>query len=790
MRLHNNYLIKNLFFFALAVLVSVSGISMAQFLLIDRDIFSAEISELTKVNQRFATDLEPVVKRRFVTVEFLAATSYPATALTLHMEKEFAKLLEKFRSVNDVDNILLFDAKGSLRAQSTFDDNVATASADGHWFQPDKVSLYWHNDKVIYLTPFFDGETNRTLGYLGGIVTIQEMVRHINSDYRERSLSQARLSPQIQLEIGPSTTSVPISPLQMRTTFRYTPPDVSLLPINTKTVVLLLLLVSLSVSLFLTLLNRSLKTPLQELHALMAAVSSNRPEKIALPKDSFFRKIGVEILRMHEQRKSLEHEMQEREVAVRLTQAAAQVAHDIRSPLAALNIAISELGGMPEKTRLLIRNAAQRINDIATELLTRRKEFITAADSTHASDGQAIPTLIFALLEDIVSEKRVEYQEMSGVDIAHESLAENSTLFARVVPLELKRAISNLVNNSVEAIADQGRVTIELAQSADVVLITVRDTGHGISEEILSTLLNDRATMVTDKGHGLGLQQARQAAESVGGTLRLNSQPGSGTEVIIELPRIEPPSWFASALKISDGARVVILDDDRSMHAFWEQRFEKLRQRQPTLQLIHFYHPDRLRSWWQSARSISLPTLFLVDYELDDAEVSGLDVVAGLEVAAQSVLVTSHHDDPAILAQCARMQIQIIPKSVVPYTPLLLQQRIVQADSRETDAILLDDEKLVRMSWQIMAEKHGINLVVCSSERELRDRLSSLPKQVPIYLDVHLNEPYAGIRIGRELSQMGFETIILTTGLDSDELPKEAWISKVIGKTPPWRTLS
>jgi hypothetical protein len=359
-----------------------------------------------------------------------------------------------------------------------------------------------------------------------------------------------------------------------------------------------------------------------------------------------------------------------------------------------------------------------------------------------------------------------------------------------VVPVELKRALSNIINNSVEAIADQGRVTIEVMQTTESVLIAVRDTGHGIPEEILATILGEKHGTVTEKGHGLGLQQARQAAESVGGSIRISSQPGAGTEVIIELPRIDPPSWFASNLRIAEESRIIILDDDRSMHAFWEQRFEKLRAAQPSLQLIHFYHAERLRTWWQTARSFSLPTLFLVDYELDESEVSGLDVIAGLEIAAQSVLVTSHHDDAAILARCTKMQVQIIPKSVVPYAPLQLLQKVAADEYPAADAVLLDDEKLVRLSWQIMAEKHGINLLTYSTERELLNHVATLSKQTPIYLDVHLAESFAGLRIGRELSQMGFKTIILTTGLDSDQIPNETWISKVIGKTPPWRALS
>jgi signal transduction histidine kinase len=56
-----------------------------------------------------------------------------------------------------------------------------------------------------------------------------------------------------------------------------------------------------------------------------------------------------------------------------LSEVASQVAHDIRSPLSALNMVSSELGEVPEEKRLLIRNSIQRINDIANDLLAKGK---------------------------------------------------------------------------------------------------------------------------------------------------------------------------------------------------------------------------------------------------------------------------------------------------------------------------------------------------------------------------------------------------------------------------------
>jgi signal transduction histidine kinase len=60
----------------------------------------------------------------------------------------------------------------------------------------------------------------------------------------------------------------------------------------------------------------------------------------------------------------------------------AQVAHDIRSPLAALNTCLQLLPYVPEKQRVLMRNAADRINDIANNLLQQYKVSITEKNNS------------------------------------------------------------------------------------------------------------------------------------------------------------------------------------------------------------------------------------------------------------------------------------------------------------------------------------------------------------------------------------------------------------------------
>ena len=126
---------------------------------------------------------------------------------------------------------------------------------------------------------------------------------------------------------------------------------------------------------------------------------------------------------------------------------ASQVAHDIRSPLSALNMMVSTMKDLPEDKRLILRGAVQRINDIANGLLKHGKDPMGSANT---QINVAEPTMLVALLDNIVSEKRVQYRDKINVEIEG-NLAKGYGLFSEVNPTELSRVISNLVNNLIEA---------------------------------------------------------------------------------------------------------------------------------------------------------------------------------------------------------------------------------------------------------------------------------------------------------------------------------------------------
>jgi two-component system cell cycle sensor histidine kinase PleC len=119
---------------------------------------------------------------------------------------------------------------------------------------------------------------------------------------------------------------------------------------------------------------------------------------------------------------------------------------------------------------------------------------------------------------------------------------------------KLRQLLLNLTANAVKFTPAGGRVTLglrEVGAGRDVEVV-VRDTGVGIKPEDLPAALApfgqvDSSPARRHGGTGLGLPLSKKFAELLGGSLRIDSTPGTGTSVTVILPRRSQTAGFASA---------------------------------------------------------------------------------------------------------------------------------------------------------------------------------------------------------------------------------------------------
>jgi signal transduction histidine kinase len=101
------------------------------------------------------------------------------------------------------------------------------------------------------------------------------------------------------------------------------------------------------------------------------------------------------------------------------------------------------------------------------------------------------------------------------------------------------RALSNVIENALHAMPGAGSLTIDAGEEAGsasrVVRLAITDTGIGMDPDALSRLFEPYfSTKAT--GTGLGLAIAKRNIELNGGTIRVESEKGKGTTVILLLP--------------------------------------------------------------------------------------------------------------------------------------------------------------------------------------------------------------------------------------------------------------
>lgn len=208
-----------------------------------------------------------------------------------------------------------------------------------------------------------------------------------------------------------------------------------------------------------------------------------------------------------------------------LSKLAKQAAHDIRSPLSALNI-ISRtcLTEMPDETREMMVAAIERLNNIAKDLL--------AAPASKPSRGLNLVKEI----QQIIDEKKLVHGNTEINFVCH---ADGDDIFTDLSAADLQRMISNLLNNAIEASTNRrGAITLEVNFFPTFVEVVIIDQGKGIPAKVLSKLGSEGFSF--DKnGSGLGLFHAKKTLSSIGGKFSIYSTVRVGTKVKLRIPLIK-----------------------------------------------------------------------------------------------------------------------------------------------------------------------------------------------------------------------------------------------------------
>ncbi len=213
-----------------------------------------------------------------------------------------------------------------------------------------------------------------------------------------------------------------------------------------------------------------------------------------------------------------------------LGQLAAQLAHEIGTPLSSvsghLQLALLQRelpGGLRERLEVASREIA-RIGRIVRDYL----------DSTRSLEPENKPASLQRILAEAVEVARGI--EAGGLPVDVHATDDPDDFVTD--PGLLRQIVLNLLTNAQDAVDQDGRVTLSARADGAEVLIAVSDTGSGIAPNDLKRIFEPfYTTKGRGKGTGLGLAICRELAAALGGSIAVQSSPGAGSTFTVTLPR-------------------------------------------------------------------------------------------------------------------------------------------------------------------------------------------------------------------------------------------------------------
>jgi len=348
--------------------------------------------------------------------------------------------------------------------------------------------------------------------------------------------------------------------------------------------------------------------------------------------------------------------------AVELGYLSARLAHDIRSPLAAMEISIDYLTIIHSQHDFnVLIHGIQSVRDIANNVLERYQntQANTMIQSQMCRDDGNIdrPILLFTTIEMILSQKRYEWGNRPCA-LHFKSSSEAKFSWIKASPNEIRRLLSNLLNNSYDAIYDKkdGIINLSLSLTDNNVEVDIDDNGCGIPTEKINDILNGLS--LKHNGNGLGLSGAKIYIENSGGKLHLVSTLGKGTSIKLIFPKIKDATWFKKEIILNNINTAVVLDDDFSILISWEQRLSKFGLKP---KLFSDYYSAL--EWLMENKRLISTTIFIVDFNLAKAE-NGLMLLEKIEDNNYRYLITDSAETLYCQQAAEKAGVWLIPKSI------------------------------------------------------------------------------------------------------------------------------
>ena len=213
-----------------------------------------------------------------------------------------------------------------------------------------------------------------------------------------------------------------------------------------------------------------------------------------------------------------------------LGRVAAQIAHEVKNPLAGLLLYAMHLKGkaagkLAESEAALLDKIIDTVNHL-TGTCEQVLDFARPISrARQPADLNRVAADVLQLAAPQIDASRVETRL---------TLAEGGAV-AHVDVSSVRAALMNLVLNAAQAMRDGGRLSVATKRAGDSVRLEIADTGQGMTAEQAEKIFEPFYTTKA-AGLGLGMPYAKKVVEQHGGAIEVESRAGDGTTVRMTLP--------------------------------------------------------------------------------------------------------------------------------------------------------------------------------------------------------------------------------------------------------------
>ncbi|MED1559198.1 ATP-binding protein [Bacillus paramycoides] len=243
------------------------------------------------------------------------------------------------------------------------------------------------------------------------------------------------------------------------------------------------------------------------------------------------------IIRDITKRKKTEELLNKSDTLAAIGQLAAGVAHEVRNPLTVIKgfIQLFQINKEDqEKYFDLMLSEIERIEAIL-------QEFLSIAKTDEIPTEKKNIYKIFENVVSLINTKTI----MTNIQV--ELIADSSEIIIECSENQLKQVFINILQNSIEAMPDGGKISIHMKEmNEDGVIIDIVDAGIGIPEERIKRL-GEPFYSTKEKGTGIGLMLSYKIIESHQGAISIMSDVGVGTTVTIYLPKTQSELYISKS---------------------------------------------------------------------------------------------------------------------------------------------------------------------------------------------------------------------------------------------------